>query len=75
VIGVLHRTSYTARDGQERGGWSVTVESFISARTARPGGRRQTDKPRQGRRATRPSIPAPGPLPDDRVDDPYAGTP
>ena len=36
----LYQNRYTARDGQEREGWSLTVESIVSARTVRPGGGR-----------------------------------
>ena len=39
-MGALYRNRYTARDGQEREGWSLTVESIVSARTVRPGGGR-----------------------------------
>ena len=38
AMGPLHRTRFTGRDGQERQGWSLTVESVVSARTVRPGG-------------------------------------
>ena len=40
-MGTLYRNRYTARDGQEREGWSLTVESIVSARTVRPGGGRK----------------------------------
>ena len=40
-MGPLYRNRYTARDGQEREGWSLTVESIVSARTVRPGGGRK----------------------------------
>ncbi len=40
-MGPLYRNRYTARDGQEREGWSLTVESILSARTVRPGGGRK----------------------------------
>ncbi len=40
AMGPLHRTRFTGRDGQEREGWSLTVESIVSARTVRPGGGR-----------------------------------
>ena len=41
AMGPLHRTRFTGRDGQERQGWSLTVESVVSARTVRPGGARK----------------------------------
>ena len=47
-MGPLYRNRYTAHDGQEREGWSLTVESIMSARTVRPGGgrkRAETAKP------------------------------
>ncbi len=40
-MGGLHRSRYTARDGQERESWSLTVESIVSARTVRPSGGRK----------------------------------
>ena len=40
-MGTLYRNRYTGRDGQEREGWSLTVESVVSARTVRPGGGRK----------------------------------
>ncbi len=41
AMGPLHRTRFTGRDGQEREGWSLNVESIGSARTVRPGGGRK----------------------------------
>ena len=38
VMGPLHLNRYTARDGTERQGWSLTVDSLMSARAVRPGG-------------------------------------
>ncbi len=44
AMGPLHRTRFTGRDGQERQGWSLTVESVVSARTVRPtGGRKRAE--------------------------------
>ncbi len=40
-MGGLTKNHYTARDGQEREGWSLNVESIVSARTVRPGGGRK----------------------------------
>ncbi len=40
-MGGLTKNRYTARDGQEREGWSLTVEAVVSARTVRPGGGRK----------------------------------
>ena len=37
-MGPLTKNRYTAHNGQEREGWSLTVESIVSARTVRPGG-------------------------------------
>lgn len=46
VMGTLYRTQFTGRGGQERKGWSLTVEAIVSARTVRPsGGRKRADKP------------------------------
>ena len=43
-MGTLYRNRYTARDGQEREGWSLNVEAIMSARTVRPaGGRKRTE--------------------------------
>jgi single-strand DNA-binding protein len=39
VAGQMCRTSFIARDGEQRTGWSLTVESILSARTVRPSGR------------------------------------
>ena len=41
VMGPLHRTRFTGRDGQERQAWSLTAESVVSARTVRPSGGRK----------------------------------
>ena len=40
-MGALYRNRYTARDGQEREGWSLTLQSIMSARTVRPSGGRK----------------------------------
>ena len=40
-MGTLYRNHYTARDGQEREGWSLNVEAIVSARTVRSGGGRK----------------------------------
>ncbi len=40
-MGGLTKNRYTARDGQEREGWSLNVESIVSARTVRPSGGRK----------------------------------
>ncbi|MEE8555151.1 MAG: single-stranded DNA-binding protein [bacterium] len=39
-MGPLYRNRYTAHNGDEREGWSLTVESIVSARTVRPSGGR-----------------------------------
>ncbi len=39
-MGPLTKNRYTAHNGQEREGWSLTVESILSARTVRPSGGR-----------------------------------
>ena len=41
AMGPLYRTRFTGRDGQDRQGWSLTVESVVSARTVRPSGGRK----------------------------------
>ena len=41
AMGPLYRSRFTGRDGQEREGWSLTVESVVSARTVRPTGGRK----------------------------------
>ncbi len=56
VMGPLHLNRYTARDGTERQGWSLTVDALMSARTVRPGG---------GRRRTESAKPAPAGAPAD----------
>lgn len=43
----LIKNRYTAHDGQEREGWSLNVESVVSARTVRPsGGRKRAETAR-----------------------------
>jgi single-strand DNA-binding protein len=69
VMGPLHRTTFTGRDGQARTNWSLTVESLVSARSARPGGGAADKK-----RAAAALFGAPrgqSRLPDDGVDDLY----
>ena len=47
-MGPLTKNRYTAHNGQEREGWSLTVDAVVSARTVRPGGARkraETAKP------------------------------
>ncbi len=41
VMGPLHRTRFTRRDGQEREGWSLNVDAIVSARTVRSSGGRK----------------------------------
>jgi single-strand DNA-binding protein len=41
VMGPMTRSTFVGRDGAERTSWSLTAETLISARTIRPGGRRQ----------------------------------
>ena len=41
----LYRTKFTGRDGQEREGWSLTVDAIMSARTVRPAGGRKRPQP------------------------------
>ncbi len=43
AMGPLYRIRFTGRDGTEREGWSMTVESILSARTTRPTGGRKRD--------------------------------
>jgi single-strand DNA-binding protein len=82
VMGPMTKSTFTARDGEERSNWGLLVESILSARTARnerPRERRNTSPstrsrstrslysaPRQSRRTSVPD------LPGDRVDDLYA---
>ncbi len=40
-MGDLYKNRYVARDGQTREGWSLTIQSIVSARTVRPGGGRK----------------------------------
>ena len=40
-MGDLYRNRYTARDGQAREGWSLTIQAIVSARSVRPGGGRK----------------------------------
>ncbi len=40
-MGALTKNRYTARDGREREGWSLTVEAIVSSRTVRPSGGRK----------------------------------
>ena len=43
-MGGLTKNRYTAHTGQEREGWSLTVDAIVSARTVRPtGGRKRTE--------------------------------
>ncbi len=54
AMGRLYHTKFTARDGTEREGWSLTIDQLMSARTVRPhGGRRRAE-------AQRPSAAASG---------------
>ena len=46
VMGALHRTHFAGRDGEQRQGWGLTVESIDSARTVRPGSQRRPAQPR-----------------------------
>jgi single-strand DNA-binding protein len=48
AMGQLTRRSYTDREGIEREGWSLNCESIVSARTVRPGGKR--NRPEGGAR-------------------------
>lgn len=52
IMGPLQRTRYTGRDGAERQGWSLTVDSIVSARTVRPGGGRKRARAAQAALAT-----------------------
>jgi single-strand DNA-binding protein len=46
AMGTLTRSKFTGRDGQERAGWNLLVESLLSPRAVRPSGtRRQTRTP------------------------------
>lgn len=66
AMGPLHRTRFTDRDGEEREGWSLTVEAIVSARTVRPTGGGKRDRKQE------PSTSAPQaaqPTDDDPDDD------
>jgi single-stranded DNA-binding protein len=39
--GQMTRRRYETRDGKEKVGWSLTVDSIVSARAVRPGGQRK----------------------------------
>jgi single-stranded DNA-binding protein len=52
VMGPLTRLNFVARDGTERTSWSLTVDSLVSARTVRPGGRRPPSASPAARRET-----------------------
>lgn len=41
VMGDLHKTHFTGRDGTDRESWSLTAQHLVSARTTRPGGGRK----------------------------------
>lgn len=41
AMGTLQKTRFTGHDGVERDGWSLTVESIVSARTVRPAAARK----------------------------------
>jgi single-strand DNA-binding protein len=70
ALGVLTRSSFTGRDGQQHAAWGLVAESMLSVRTVRSSGaRRQTRTPPLRRAPRRPAMPPPGPLADDRVDD------
>ena len=66
AMGPLYRSQFTGRDGTEREGWSLTVESIVSARTVRPSG---------GRKRATEAKPAATTSPDDGrpFDDPMPG--
>ncbi len=67
VSGTMTRRRYTGRDGVEREGWSVTIDSLVSARTVRPGGgkRRRDDQAPAQRSNGRAATLAEGELNDD----------
>ncbi len=65
-MGTLHQSRYTARDGQERISWSLTIESILSARTVRPAGgrkRAETAKPAPAGTSVEDGAPFNDPLP------------
>ncbi|WP_022947140.1 single-stranded DNA-binding protein [Methylohalobius crimeensis] len=45
VTGRLTQSRWTGKDGEERIGFSVIVDSMVSSRTVRPGGKRKSAKP------------------------------
>src|SRR5690349_25081895 len=66
AIGQLSRSRFTGRDGVERAGWSLAIESLLFARTVRPRGRRHNG---DGSRGQRPANGSYAPMPNDRVGD------
>ena len=63
AMGPLYHTKFTARDGTEREGWSLTVDALMSTRTVRPGGGRKRGA------AQRPSAAASGGAADEPNDE------
>ena len=43
VMGPLTRRTYSTGTGEKREGWSLTVQSLVSARTVRPAGGRKSE--------------------------------
>ncbi len=43
VMGQLTSRRYADRNGEEKEGWSLTVDAIVSARTVRAGGRRRAE--------------------------------
>jgi len=68
MMGPLYRSRFSGHDGQERVGWSLTVDAIVSARTMRPGGQCPVVS------ASRPTYRSQGSaVPSDRIDDLFLG--
>lgn len=53
AMGKLTRGRFTGRDGQERESWTLLADAVITARSARPAGRKKTDTARVHGASTR----------------------
>ncbi len=59
VMGQLTRRRYADRNGEEKEGWSLTVDAIVSARTVRAGGGRRRAESKQSRGHSDASDPRP----------------
>jgi single-strand DNA-binding protein len=65
AMGLMTRSRFTGRVGEERAGWSLAVDAIVSARTVRSGAKRQ----QTARPDARPKSNGTAHLADDRLDD------